>query len=190
MTKTVPVLRFDETPREKNYFVLKFGRHKGRTLCTAPTDYVRFLANPGENYKIPQDVQNAAKELLDNNGELGEYLLSGQTGVTDETIYVIEREGDLEDITVHKSRDAAIEFLALEYPIEEQEDFGGDKHIARSTPDPEDDRILIWEVLASGHKKVVGHFSGWHWDSEKFGIEQITLPGDEDTLYSLAMRNY
>ena len=37
------------------------------------------------------------------------------------------------------------------------------------SPDPEDDRILIWEILPTGHKKVVWHFSGWHWIPDEFG---------------------
>lgn len=50
--------------------------------------------------------------------------------------------------------------------------------------DPKDDRVLIWEILPSGHKKVVWHFSGWHWACDEFGIEQGTLLGHEESLYS------
>jgi len=49
-------------------------------------------------------------------------------------------------------------------------------------PDPEDDRILIWQVLESGHKRVVWHFSGRHWFSDEFG-EQGKYLGHEKTLY-------
>lgn len=56
--------------------------------------------------------------------------------------------------------------------------------------DPEDDRVLIWEVVASGHKKVVWHFSGWHWDAEEFGLEQGKFLGHEKSVYSETMEDY
>jgi hypothetical protein len=56
-------------------------------------------------------------------------------------------------------------------------------------PDPEDDRILIWEVLPSGHKKVIWHFSGWHWIQDEFG-EQGKYKGHEKSLYEECMERY
>ncbi|MBU2556138.1 MAG: hypothetical protein KKF98_16935 [Bacteroidetes bacterium] len=55
-----------------------------------------------------------------------------------------------------------------------------------TTPDPEDDRILIWEFQSDGSAKVVWHFSGWHWDADEFGLPQGQLPGDNESLYKLA----
>lgn len=53
-------------------------------------------------------------------------------------------------------------------------------------PDPEDDRILVWEILPTGHKKVVWHCSGWHWpfdcdDLVDGGLEQGCLLGHTKT---------
>lgn len=60
------------------------------------------------------------------------------------------------------------------------------------TPDPEDDRILIWELAPEKIGKVVWHFSGWHWssDANEFvggPLPQGKLPGFDKTLYELAM---
>ena len=55
-------------------------------------------------------------------------------------------------------------------------------------PDPEDDRILVWEILDSGHKKVVWHCSGWHWpfncdDLVDEGLEQGCLLDHTESYY-------
>ena len=195
-TSELPTLRFDVELRKSINEVLNFGRYKGRTLSSTPMDYIRWLANPGTDrkgnaYNVPADISAIAQGIIDvDNTELTKALLVGKTGIAEDTVYVIERLGDLEGETVHESLDAAFAYLALEYPIEMQTDWGEEVGEGRSTPDPEDDRILIWEILPTGHKKVVGHFSGWHWNAEEFGLPQMTLPGDEDTLYAIAMKNY
>lgn len=56
--------------------------------------------------------------------------------------------------------------------------------------DPEDDRVTIIEVLSSGHKQVVWHFSGWHWDADEFGLEQGKFLGHEKSVYSETMEDY
>ncbi|ABU96853.1 hypothetical protein P23p20 [Thermus phage P23-45] len=57
-----------------------------------------------------------------------------------------------------------------------------------TTPCPEHGRILVWEVLPSGHRKVVWHFSGWHFTPEAYTtLDQGVLPGDAKSLYSRAM---
>jgi hypothetical protein len=190
------VLRFDEKPVEKPSIILNFGRFKGHSLGSVPINYLKWLAEPGTDhqgkaYKIPADISQAAKTIVDqDNSKLTEALLAGRDAIADETIYVIERLGDLDDNTDHKSLDAAFAYLCLEYPIEDHTDFGGETTEGRSTPDPEHDRILIWEILPSGHKKVLEHFSGWHWNADEFGIPQMTLPGDEKPLIDLAMQDY
>lgn len=98
--------------------------------------------------------------------------------------YRVERLGDIKGDTYHPSLDNALWQIAREYPLDKTGEF------YRETPDPEDDRILIWEILDSGHAKVVWHFSGWHWDAEEFGLPQGKLPGDEEDLYTLALRDY
>ena len=103
---------------------------------------------------------------------------------SDKTEYIIERLGDISGLTIHNSLEEALEQLEKEYPLE----YNGKGEIYRETPDPEDDRILIWEVLPSGHKKVIWHFSGWHWDSEEFyNLEQGKLLSDTRSLYHIAL---
>jgi hypothetical protein len=53
-------------------------------------------------------------------------------------------------------------------------------------PDPEDDRIVIYEVKPP-HLTPVWHFSGWHWSCEEFGLEQGKLPGMSNPLYVMAL---
>lgn len=57
-------------------------------------------------------------------------------------------------------------------------------------PDPEDDRILVWEVDDDGYR-IVWHSSGWHFDPEAHDLpggplEQGTLPGHRFTLNEAA----
>ena len=193
-TSSEPTLRFNTETPECFMQIITFGRYKGHMLRSVPFDYARWLAEPGTDrkgnpYRVPADISAAAKRMVDTDtSKLATALLAGKTGIADETVYVIERLGDVEGDTVHESRDAALAYLALEYPIEMQSDFGDEIGEGRSTPDPEDDRILVWEILPTGHKKVVEHFSGWHWNADEFGIEQMTLPGDDAPLINLAMR--
>ena len=63
------------------------------------------------------------------------------------------------------------------------------------SPDPEDNRILIWEVLTTGHRKVVWHFSGWHWNQDCSDVAWKKLPqgslfGYRKSLYADVMENY
>ncbi len=91
--------------------------------------------------------------------------------------YIIERFGDIKGITIHKTFNQALEHLDREFPKDEDGE--------RCSPDPEDDRILIWEIADGGYKKVVWHFSGWHWNSEEFGLPQGELKGDGKSLYNM-----
>jgi hypothetical protein len=68
-------------------------------------------------------------------------------------------------------------------------------YIARIGPDPEDDRIVVWEVLDTGHKKPIWHFSGWHWDPDAHDLfehpePQGKLPGHSKSLYEEVMEDY
>ena len=56
--------------------------------------------------------------------------------------------------------------------------------------DCEDDRVVVWEVMDTGHRKVVWHFSGWHWDDEEFGLPQGAFPGDTESVYAINMKEY
>ena len=101
--------------------------------------------------------------------------------------FMIERLGDISGKTFHGTLDDALQQLSKEYPKKKWE---GEDEEEQTTPDPEDDRILIWEILDTNHSKVVWHFSGWHWNANEFGIPQGTLPGHPKDLYSMALEDY
>jgi hypothetical protein len=59
--------------------------------------------------------------------------------------------------------------------------------------DPEDDRIVIWEVTNTGHKKPVWQASGWHWPYDEVDgikLDQGCLLDDDTSLYSRVMEDY
>jgi len=88
--------------------------------------------------------------------------------------YIVEQLGDISGLDGFGSFDEALEFVG-----EITKDDSPNGH----STDPEDNRILIWEVSDSEHKKVVWHFSGWHWDADEFGLPQGKLKGHEKSLY-------
>lgn len=175
--------------------LITFGRHKGRTLGQIDASYLAWLAGERrkdggvQGFKVPADLKEAAKLVLADvrsAADVQDWLrkaLKGQPDNQGETLYVVERLGDLErdhphaTLSGHQSLDEALAQIGAEFSAHEDGARG---------PDPEDDRVLVWEILPSGHKKVVWHFSGWHWDAEEFGLPQGTLPGDADDLYTLA----
>lgn len=188
---TRPETVFTRTGADVPNPVIAFGRFKGRRMSEAPRDYLAWLANPtgrdGKPVTIRKDIRAAAAAQLANDATaFGRHLLSGQPSDLGAAVYVIERLGDLDGLTVHASLDDATAHLAAEFPYGEDEDLGGVVHRTRLTPDPEDDRILVWEILPTGHRKVVWHFSGWHWNADEFGIDQGSLTGDARSLYQMA----
>ncbi len=59
--------------------------------------------------------------------------------------------------------------------------------------DPEDDRVVIWEISKIGHRKPVWHASGWHWpydEVDEHKIEQGALNGYSEGVYAMAMADY
>jgi len=60
------------------------------------------------------------------------------------------------------------------------------------TPDPEDDKVEIWEIDGeNGTAKIVSGFWGWHWNPPDGNYDlQMVLPGHTKTLYELAMEDY
>lgn len=105
--------------------------------------------------------------------------------------YLVTVEGDLDDVPV-----GGFDTLrhALMYVFDR---YSGppDEDGSIPTPDPEDDRILVWERTTSGHAKVVWHFSGWHYPSKYENldgsvVEQGALPEHNKPLYIIAMEQY
>lgn len=184
-------LRFSVSPASIPDPVLNFGAHKGQKLSQIPLNYVQWLATGGANkkgttYRLDPKIVDAAR--IRSNADvtlLAKKLMGGLADPERPIVYLITREGDIEGMTVHESLDAALTYLSEEYPLATDRD-PDDVSLYRYTPDPEDDRILIWEVLPSGHRKQVMHFSGWHYSSDNLDCPPITLPGDPDTLYKIA----
>lgn len=198
--------------------VLQFGRHRGSTVDEVPEDYVLWLADPareipspprpgrrgGGHKPLPKDVVAAARARADVIREqkrlrdLGRTLLGGGTHDGPDPVYVIECEGDMHslsgtfafDLTTHPTLDAALALLSAEYCTIQEDDGDGDVEMVRQSPDPEDDRIIVWEVLPSGHRKAVWGFFGWHHSADDFACGQGTLPGDDEPLSAIAMREY
>lgn len=105
-------------------------------------------------------------------------------------VYVATFHGDLDH---HPMVDNTLDSLLLE--LKEEFKWG---EIIKSgwdegcyiTPDPEDDKVEIWEYDAENKTaKIVWGFWGWHWYSPE-GMEQGKMPGDKESLFELAMFDY
>lgn len=166
---------------------LTFGKYAGKALNDVPPDYVKWLAEPTyrqrSTFRVPADVTAAALILRDaiklqeDQAEEIRSQFNGKSGISDVTAYIVERLGDIDGLSRHGSLDDALAALAKEFGLLED----GIRDI-----DTEDNRLLVWEVLPSGHKKVVWHFSGDHWNADEFDLEQGSLPGDDKSLYAMA----
>jgi hypothetical protein len=101
--------------------------------------------------------------------------LAGKEGERTEYILVINVECGGMDKTIRR-------FPTLNQALEHLKQLYED-----NVPCAEHDQILIWEVLPSGHRKVVWHFSGWHYDPAEYTLlPQGALPGDAMSLYEKA----
>lgn len=161
---------------------LTFGKHKGKELSTVPSEYLRWLTEPklkdGGMFDVPEEIKQEAKNLLARK-TFADDRLAGKPCIVE--TYVIERLGDISGLTIHDTLEEALKQLEAEYPIIDG---------IREWTDPEDNRILVWEILPSGHKKVVWHFSGWHWDADEFyELDQGKLGNDIESLYSIACKD-
>lgn len=87
--------------------------------------------------------------------------------------YEIECFGDIRDKQVFESLKDALVYLKKTYGY----------------TDPEDNRMIVKELLESGHSKVVWHFSGWHWDSQEFDLPQGKYIGDKESVYEISCRD-
>lgn len=190
---------------------IDFGRHRGQQLDTLPDHYLAWLADPARETPAPDKAhkplppvlvayargRHARAELEKAREAFALRCLGGHPHHYDQPIYVIECDGDCYsrsgqyaiDNQWFPSLDEALAYLASEFPLEPDENNPG--QMVRQTPDPEDDSILVWEVLPSGHRKTVWGFYGWHWPSaEEHSVHSnCALPGDEESLYTIACRD-
>lgn len=121
--------------------------------------------------------------------------LAGKPG--EETEYIIEGLGDLANLDYNGGYKSGLHepvgFASLPAALIWLEQWAQDVDVDGEPVckiDPEDDRILIWEILPTGHKKVVWHFSGWHWDPDEFDLPQGRLMGHDKSVYAECMANY
>lgn len=113
-------------------------------------------------------------------------------------LFEIRFYGDLEGSPhSYSSLEAALDDLAREWGWKRDEwrrldKFGNQIGREPYTPDPEDDRVVIWKHEPGEESKAVWHFSGWHWsfdadDLPGGPLDQGKLPGWDKSLYELAM---
>ena len=106
--------------------------------------------------------------------------------------YIMRGFGDLEDTNYNGGFKAGLHLERSFWTLEEALwwlDLWG----VTEKFDCEDDRIVVWEALPSGHRKPVWHCSGWHWNFDEVDgikLEQGALNDDEESLYSRLMRDY
>lgn len=201
--------------RSENPLRLRFGTHKGKLVSECPDDYVLWLADTkhdrpahsrtggavGVSRGLPSEIVAEARRLETDIRRTRERkaliadLKRGKPHDRPHPLYLIECDGDMHsasgdfvfDATVHDSLDAALATIAAEYPrtpgTSSHPDADAD---LPPTPDQEDDRIIVWEILPTGHSRAVWGFFGYHWSADEFHCGQGTLPGDDVDLYTLA----
>ena len=186
---------------------LNWGKHRGSCFADLPVRYIRWLAMPiitdrvtktKKRVDVPDHIVAIAKTIMDSierearDQVNGKELYYGKSHAGPDPLYYIEYCGDVRHRhapSLHKTMDAALEELERIYPLrEEAEDGVGEVFTFRETPDPEADQIIMWEILPSGHRRIVWHFTGFH-EQEEGMSPQGRLPGDNEDLYSLAMRD-
>ena len=159
--------------------IINFGKYKGKDVKKLPVEYLHWLQNPiirekGKAdilFNVPETIKEESKKIIENI----DYASKRNGGaVSTNTDYIIVGMGDLNFIHCFPSVEHALDWLQKTH----------------EWIDPEDDRVLIWEVLSSGHKKVVWHFSGWHWSYDEFdGLEQGKYIGHERSVYEEMMED-
>jgi hypothetical protein len=112
-----------------------------------------------------------------------------------DALYTLQFYGDLPVKAPHlcagsrayTSIDEALGWLADHVVLDDEDADTQDKFWF----DPEDDRIVIWEIKPHENIAAVWHASGWHWphdasDLSGGPLEQGCLPGDTMSLYTRA----
>ena len=198
----------ERVPEEIDERAMPFGKHRGTLMKDLPEDYVRWLADPAREQPVPGKnyapfhpsliawarAKVASFDQRAHEEDFAKRCLGGHPTGYRTPLYIIECEGDCHsesgayaiDRRWFTSLDETLEYLSSEFPIKLSENLDGERNASRATPDPEDDRILVWEVLPSGHRRAVWGFFGWHFNQDEFACGQGALPGDEKSLYTIA----
>lgn len=186
---------------------LSWGKHSGSCFADLPERYIRWLINPvitdratktTKRVDVPKDIVETARAVITaaereaRSQQNALDIFHGQPHRGPGNLYYIEFCGEVErqhKASLHNDFDEALARLEQLYPLRhEAEDGFGEVFTFRETPDPDEDQILIWEILPSGHRKVIWHYSGTHLQ-KKHMIPQGRLPGDSEDLYTLAQRD-
>ena len=111
--------------------------------------------------------------------------------------YIIQGFGDLADPSYNGGYKAGLHversFPSLDTALAWLEGwagewFDGEWRIDRL--DPEDDMVLIYEVLGDGTRVAVWGFFGWHYSAEDYELEQGSFLGHDKSVYSELMEDY
>ena len=150
--------------------VIGFGKFKGMKVSQLPVSYLQWLAVGKHDFgdkvfEIPEEIAEAARERL-KYAEYDEKRLAGMKG--DKTEYILEAEyNNTYTVKAYLDFESALDAVAKSF----------------TNPNLKNDRILIWEVLPSGHKKLYWRFTGFKWDKKVYTIDQGRLPNHLDSLY-------
>lgn len=115
-------------------------------------------------------------------------------------MFVVQYLGDISGWSSHLTLDSALAKIESDFPARWEDrgtfpytDENGTHMLEdkgyEGTPDPEDDRIVVWKCEPP-QMIPVWHFSGWHWDPDEFNLPQGKLPGHDKSLYEEAMSEY
>ena len=196
--------------------ILNFGKHKGRRVKDVPIAYLEWIKETSEKSSAASDNTKFDHSLIaaidrriagrlqeERKLKIATALLAGQPlseihdadiagawipGAT--AVYVVEidriqtasKHADL-NLSIHQDLHKALKAIDISFRTNDARCASDND---RTTPDPEDDLIVVWEVLPSGHRKAVWAFIGWHHSVENYHCGQGSLPGDSASLYSRA----
>lgn len=112
-------------------------------------------------------------------------------------VYLATFHGDLERLDLPPLADSSLEGLLNQIVeitgwgtkiVEEWDD--EEDFTSYCSPDPEDDKVEIWEIdNEQKSARVICGFFGWHWQTPE-GATEMILPGHTETLMDLVMKNY
>jgi hypothetical protein len=179
---------------------LTFGKYRGQEIRFIQDEsYIRYLAynnqSPTKTFNVPKDIEEEALKILE---EKKKPLLRFYKGIESDKIeYYIEFSGDEE---THNDGYKKLDYT-LAGPFNKLEEifwylkdkcYTTDEEAKKVVAciDPEDPAIYVWEILPSGHRKIVWAYMGWHHEHMMDLLDQGKFPGHEENLYAETMKEY